>query len=297
MGIPVQVIRLGVLGVVVGGVVAFKVIASNKVEKKVDAFLASEGIPKEMVSYDASVDLFGFETRLEDIVIKNRAGKDIKIDEIVINDFDDEHKIPQYVDVEINGMHSSSNQLKVNPMTRAMFKDIDADDIVSNFALAYSFDEKDKKLEIKNASTSVEGLGEISLEAEIEDVKSLQQLAQNVMYYGFKNLKLGKSSLKYEDDGFANMAFAYNAQQRGMSTEEFKEMAVKNLDRSLEKAKQKEDDLQVAFLEAVEDFVKHPNSFEVSIEPKEALSLRELQYSHHNLNDALKALNLKVEAN
>lgn len=296
MGVPVQVIRLGVIGAVVGGIVAFKVIASNKAEEKIDQVITKLGIPKESISYDVSVDLIGLETRIDDVEITSPDGDKILIDEIVINDIDTEHKVPEYLDVEVEGFEIPASLLKFDYRARRAFAGFDKDKVVTNLALSYELEADDKELDIENFSYEIEDMAEFSLQMELHDVKSFDDLVQQLSYYGPEGLKVGEASFKYEDDGLAAMVMEMVAKQTNMDIEEVKKEANEKLESELKKAEKEGNKYSVAYLEALQDFVNNPQSFEVQIDPKEAVSMRELQ-REASLEALLSKVNASVSAN
>ena len=296
MGIPVQIVRLSVIGAVIGGIVAFKTIAASKAEEQIEHFVTKMGIEKRNISYDVSVDLFGLDTHIEDIKLKSPDGKVAKIDEIVLKDFDSKHPTPQYLDIEVEGLELPATMLQIDPKLQQLFANYKKEYLKVNFALAYKLKPKKKKLDIEKLSYEIEDVAKISLEAELYNVASFNDLVQQVIILGPASLKFAQASVKYEDDGLADMLFAYNAKDAGVSVDQFKSSLIQKMDASLQKAKTKKDHLQVVLIEEIVTFTKNPKSFEVHIDPKEAVSFQELTIDH-TTQDALKMLNISVDAN
>ncbi|WP_304545167.1 hypothetical protein [Sulfurimonas microaerophilic] len=290
--IPIQVIRLGVVGAVVGGVIAFKTIAANAAEEKIDKAISNLGIPKEKISYDVSVDLIGLSTRIEDIEMKISDKESFKIDEIVINDIDTKHEVPEYLDVEINGMHNDAKALKM--VDRSLYRALDSlkkDEFITNFALNYNFDKEAKVLSLENLSFDIEDMGALSLTTQFHNVNSVTNAAM-----GFNYAKLGKSSVTYKDDSLVNTLVSYNAKKSGKDIEQFKEKILKNLDRDIQRAEKREQELEVKMLTAIAEFVKDPQSIEFSMEPEQPISLNKLT-KRFTKENTLKTLNFDIKVN
>jgi len=292
MAVPVQVIRLGVIGVVIAGFITFKYVAAGMVEDKIGGAMAKAGIPSESVSYDASVDLFGFNVHLEDVVI-DIPGKDkMKIDEITINNFDSEHTIPEFINIEVEGidgkiLFASSPLAKVS---KNLFEE--QDEVKLNFAVNYEFDADDKTLNIKEVSQSIDNLGEVSFSTVLHNVNSIENFVQRMMMNP-SSMEVGKSSLEYEDDSLVEKIIAFNAEKKGISADKYKEDMLAGLKKELEQVNEKEDsDLEQDLLALVIDFVQSPDELEISIDPKEPMSLREI--TRGNPSDTLKKLNLEI---
>jgi len=290
MAVPIQVIRLGIIGAVIGGFITFKYVAAGMVDDKINGAMLKAGIPTETFTYDnSSVDLLGLNVHLEDVKI-NIPGQDaVKVDEITINDFDSEHTIPEFLDIEIEGIEAKSN------FDALGFGDIfkDMDEVSVDLALNYKFDSEDKILNIKEISQSVDDLGKLSLSTELHNISSLEQLTQQMMMNPY-GIAVGKSELEYEDDSLVEKVIAYNAKEAGVPVDEFKSQLLESLNKKLQKADEKEDaDLEEKYLSAVIDFIEDPDAFEISINPEKAISFMDL--SRHSANENLEKLNLEID--
>lgn len=292
MGLPIQVIRLGVVGVVIGGVIAFKTIAANTAEEKIDLAFKNMGIPKDRVSYDVSVDLIGLETRIEDIKLKISDKEDFKIDEIVINDIDTEHEIPEYLDVEVNGIHNDAKSIKkIDRNLARAFDSLKKNELITNFAVNYKFDKDAKTLNLENLSLDLKDMGALSLATEFHNVRSIADAAM-----GFNYAKMGNSSLTYKDDSLVNSLIAYNAKRSRQDVEKFKENILKGLDRDIKRSEKRGKDLEVQVLTALADFIKDPQSIEFSMQPEQPISFNRLS-RRFTSEKTLKTLNFDISVN
>lgn len=294
MSIPVQAIRLSVLAAGITSIIAFKMISSSMVEEKIDKKL--ESFPAGMVTYDdASVDLFGFDVHVNNVVFHAPNGKDSKIDEIVLKSFDDKHDVPNYLDLELNGMDLDVESLKYNPQTAAILDGLKYKDLKADFEVEYSFDDEKEMIDLDTLSLDIKEAGKLSLNSKIYGVKSLENIALQVMMNP-ASFKLSKSSIEYKNDSFFERFIAMSAKEKGISEKDFKKQYTSELSKELDKAKAKGDKYEIATLEAIEKFVDKPKSFEISIDPKEAVSLNTLNQTS-DMNKLLELLDLDISAN
>jgi len=292
MAVPIQVIRLSVLGVVIAGFVTFKYVAAAMIEDKIDMAMTKAGIPTESFSYDTSVDLLGFNTHLKNIELTLPNKESVKIDEITINSFDADHKIPEFMDIEIEGLESKK-ALKSLPFARASRDIFDNMEKVNvNFAIKYKFDSEDKILDIKEISESVDHLGELSFSTELHHIDSMQSLLQRMMLNPY-SLSVGKSELAYKDDSLVEKIILMNAKQQGVSVSQYKEKVVQKLNKELDKIESKKSAaLEKELLSAVIDFVEDSDEFSISIDPQKPMTLREMSTGNPSAN--LEKLNLEI---
>jgi hypothetical protein len=292
MALPVQAIRLGVIGVVIGGYITFKYVSAGMVEDKISAAMTKAGIPLETVSYDASVDLFGLNTHLCDVKVNIPGQQSIEIDEITINAFDDKHDVPEFMDIEISGIKAKQALLS-SSITRGADEIFNSmDEVNMNLVINYEFDADKKTLTIKELSESVDDLGEISFETVLHDVNSLQSFTRRVMIQP-NSIAIGKSELEYEDDSLVEKIIAMNAKKQGVSADDYKKSLLKQLNRKLEKVKKEENaDLEENLLSEMIDFINSPDEFEISIDPETPVTFREILRGSSEEN--IKKMNLEI---
>lgn len=293
MAVPIQVIRLGVIGVVVAGFVTFKYVTAGMVEDKIGKAMIKAGIPTKAISYDASVDLLGFSTHLNDITIKFPGRDELEIDEITIKNFDADHDIPEFMNIEIEGLEVQKvlRNLPLAKMTKGIVKDMD--DAKMNFTINYQFDTEKQLLDIKEISESIDELGKISFSTELHKVKSLQMLIQSLMINP-NAILIGKSEIEYKDDSLVERIMQINAAKEKISLKEYRNKILSVMNEELKKADKKENtELEKDLLSAMIDFIKNPDEFEISIDPKEPMSLREM--TRGNPNENIKKMNLEID--
>lgn len=294
MSIPIQAIRLSVVAAGIVAIVAFKTISSNMAEEKVDKVLA--GLPAGLVTYESvSTDLFGLDVHINDVEIHPSPTSVSTIDEIVIKSIDNDHDVPNYLDLEINGIELDTESLKYDRSMAKLIDSLGYEKLKADLALNYSFDEDENSIDIDNVSFEIEDAGELSFDSKFEGINSLQNFSMQLMMAP-QSIKIAKYSLKYKDDSLANRLIKFNAQKKHLSVEEFKESVLSQLSQSLQKAEDQENKYEITMLEEVIDFFKDPDSFEISISPKEAISLGELQRVN-NPDKFLEKINLDISAN
>ena len=294
MSIPIQVIRLSVVALGIIAIVAFKIVSSNMAEKKIDKALAN--LPKGLVTYeDVSVDLLGFDVHINNIKIHAPGQKDAMIDEIVINSIDSDNEVPNYLDLEINGIEIDIESLKYDRKMSKLLDGLGYENLKADLALSYSYDKDDKIMEIKNMSFEVKDAGELSFKTNLHGINSLQNLSMQLMMNP-RSIKVAKSSIKYEDESLAARLIKSDALAAGLSEDKFKENVLSELANTLKKAEEKEKKYEITMLEEVIDFFENPSSFEISISPEEPISVWDMQKAN-SANELMKKINLDISAN
>jgi len=289
MALSTPAIRLTVIGAVIASVVAFKVIAGNNVEKKLDQVVQeSQGV----FSYeDASVDLFGFDVHIEGIRIKD-GQRDLHVDEVVVHSYDEENEVPQYMDFEVNGIELDMEAINKDPALGRLVGDLGYKKLEANMAVDYKVDTKKKIFDLNEFSFEIEDAGALELEGKIYGIDDVRQLAFVAM--APQMVKVGEMSLKYEDDSLVERIIKANAKQAGMDEDAYKEKLLQSLEQEIEKAKAKNEDEKADVLEEIYDFISDPEEFEVSIDPKEPITLGSIsQLSDDEIKDLL---NIKISA-
>lgn len=294
MNIPIQVIRLSVVGVIVVAIVAAKVMISNTVEEKIDKVLAK--MPEGTVKYDSvSTDLLGLDIRVNDIKINLPGQKETTIDEIVIKSIDSDNEIPNYLDVEINGIDLDIEALKLNRQIANSINVLEYKNLKSNLKLSYSFNKDEESVDIENISFAIEDAGKLSLNSKLHGIKSLQNIGMQFMYNP-ERIKISNSSIIYDDDSLTNRLMKLAAHDDGTSVGTFKEKILTKLSEELKKSENKDHKYETKVLEELIAFWNNPDSFEVSISPEEAISFNQMRRIQ-NPEEFIKKVNLDISAN
>lgn len=293
MKIPIQVIRLSILGVFLVTVVAVKTITSSMAEDRIDKILSK--LPEGSITYDSvSTDFFGLDVRINDIKI-NMPGQTNTIDEIVIKSIDNDNDIPNYLDIEINGMNVDIESLKMNRQIAKTIDILEYKSLKADLAISYAFDEDEETLNIKNISYLLEDAGELSMNAKVYGLKSFNDL-QTQMMLNPKSIKISNSSIKYDDNSLTERLIKLAAHEDGVSVGTYKEKVLSELSKQLKKSEDKDDKFEIEILEEVITYWKNPESFEISISPKEAISFYNMQRIN-NAKEFVETVNLDISAN
>jgi len=284
-----QAIRLSVIGAVIIGVVGFKMIAGNSVEKKLDQMVEkSHG----SWSYeDASVDIFGGDIHVDGIKIKN-GNKDIVVNEVIIHSYDKDNEVPQYMNFEVDGIQIGKDVLATSPQLAKMAQDLGYEELEANLAMNYNVDKEKKVLELKELSFSVNDAGELDLKADIHGITDVRQLV--ILAMRPSAVKLGNASLTYEDDSLVNRMIKADAKKSGITAAEAKQKILADLQKDIQNYTAKKDTEKVKILKEIYTFIEDPESLEISLKPTKPVSIGAFKYlSNQELKDRL---NVEISA-
>ena len=292
--IPIQAIRLSVTTLVIIAIVLFKSIMSNKVEERIDTVL--KDLPNQMVIYDdISVDIFGFSTHIYDISINVPGQEPITIDEIVINSIDQDHNIPRYLDLEINGIENNTNALMLNPQSALFAKNLGVEKLSSNIALKYNYKQDKKSLELDELSFTTNGVAEIEFEAEFHNISSFEAVIKQFATEA-KYITVAEASLEFDDMSLTNAILKTIAQDSKKTLTEVKAQLTAQLTKERDRNAKRGHTAVVEIQEAMISFIKDPQSFDMSVEPKEPVSFKKIMRMRTQ-KEFVQALNFKVSAN
>lgn len=292
--IPVQVIRLSVIGLIIAAVVIFKIVTGNILETKIDKLLGD--LPKGAVTYqDASMDLFGLTVHLDGVKIQTNRNKPLLIDEIVLHSIDTENSIPQYMDIEINGIKSDLEALKVNRKMAYIVDGLEYKELKSSIKIDYAFAKDKKMLDIKEVSLEIDNAGELTYNAKLYNITSLEGLAMQ-LNFAPQTVEFGKTSIRYEDNSLTDRILKIAAQQSHQEIDSFKEAIERNLEKNIETSRTNAKEYELMLNKALLQFVKNPKKLAFSISPDEPVSLSSAD-KIRSKDEFLKLLNLKISVN
>lgn len=291
--IPIQIIRLSILGLVIVSIVTFKIVSSNMIKAKIDKIL---GNAKGYITYgDTSMDLFGFDAHIYDIKLNIPNQKPLTIDEMVVDSLDTENPVPHYMNIKLKGIQTDLAMLRSNANLADKLNTLEMNDIDSDLTINYEFEKDEKMLDIKEFALKVEDAGKITYKAKLYNVVAMEYFPMQINMAP-QTLKFGATSLEYEDDSFMERMAKLSAQDANKSVEAYKDERLKKAKAELSAAKAASQEYETALNEAMLNFLEDPQSFELSIDPKEPISLSILNQLKSR-NEILKTLNLKVSAN
>ena len=291
--IPIQIIRLSIIGVFIIAIVAFKTISSNIINTKIDKIL---GGAKAYITYgDTSMDLFGFDVHIHDIKLNIPNQKPLVVDEMVIKSFDMDNAVPRYMNIKLKGIQTDLAMLRSNQNLAAKLDILELKEITSNLAINYKFDKDQKMLDVKDLTLQVDNAGKISYKTKLYNIVAMEYFPMQINLAP-QTIKFGTTSLHYEDDSFMEHMMKMNAQDANQTVFVYKEAVLKRMQANLDTAKANSQSYEIQLDEAMIAFVKQPKSFDFGIEPAQPVSLIMLNEANSRDN-MLKILQPTISAN
>lgn len=255
-------------------------------KKKIDTLL--KDVPPGTITYeDASMSLIGFDVTINDIKL-NSNGKSVAIDEIVINDIDRDHKIPQYMDVEVNGIDGDIEAFKIDRQSAQLIDMLGLKEVVADIGFEYDFDKENKTLKVEELSMKIKDLAKLSFETELHGINSLLALPNQM-----QSAKVASASLEYKNYADKELITSIIAMQSNSSYEKAKENMLKEISSSMKKEK---DDNIRNMSEQAHEFFEDPEKIELSISPKEPVSFMDIMVGG-NPEESIKLLNFESSVN
>lgn len=291
--IPIQVIRLSIFGLLLVFIVTFKIVTSNMLHEKIDKIL---GNAKAYITYeDVSMDLFGFDAHIYGIKLSIPNQKPLLIDEMVIDTLDTQNPMPHTMNIEFKGIQSDLAMLKSNPNIADKLNALDLNGINADLIINYEYVKEEKMLDIKEFTLQLEDAGKITYKAKLYNVPAMEYFAMQINMAP-QTLQFGATSLEYEDDSFMERLTTLKAQDANKSVARYKEERLHVAQEELSRSKAASREYETMFNKAIVTFLEDPESFELSIDPKDPLSLSILGQLKTR-DEILKTLHLKVSAN
>ncbi len=287
---PPQVKRLTFIGIVILIIVGYMLITKAILHDKLNAVLA--GTTPGMITYeDASLNPWTLSVDLQNVKIHAADGKNILIKEVEVNSLDTKHKIPRYMDIELEGITAHTANMR-NPIAAGILQQLGYKSLTSNIKLNYVYHKQDEFLNIKDMSWNIEHAGKISYRLKLADVKSLPSLMMQLQLAP-QSVKITSLSIKYKDESLANRIFKILAQHSGISVSNFKNHLIQRLQNNLLAAKQNNQELGKQFNKKLISFIKDPDELKISMKSNKPISIFELQNSN-NPNKMLKQLHFHI---
>ncbi len=287
---PPQVKRLTFIGIVILIIIGYMLITKAILHDKLNAVLA--GTTPGMITYeDASLNPWTLSVDLQNVKIHAADGKNILIKEVEVNSLDTKHKIPRYMDIELEGITAHTANMR-NPIAAGILQQLGYKSLTSNIKLNYVYHKQDEFLNIKDMSWNIEHAGKISYHLKLADVKSLPSLMMQLQLAP-QSVKITSLSIKYKDESLANRIFKILAQHSGISVSNFKNHLIQRLQNNLLAAKQNNQKLGKQFNKKLISFIKDPDELKISMKSNKPISIFELQNSN-NPNKMLKQLHFHI---
>jgi hypothetical protein len=241
-----------------------KYYASSVAKDRVDSILASAPpILKGLTYKDVSVGLLTGSVTFKDVEFSSPAkDRNILINEVVLNDYDEESEIPSYMDLEFNGIEAEIKQ--IDELSKLGYEDY----LSSNMAISYEFDAKAGEVNIKNLSMGIDDLGSIRIELKLSNIKNPAALI-----FTYPSVQIDAAKIVYEDDSLIDRAYTLRAKKEKKSVDEIKDDAIQILDSKIEKTS---GEFQKNVLLAIRNFIDDPDELTISVSPQSPVSIKQL---------------------
>jgi hypothetical protein len=292
-----------VSGIVVVGLTASyigaKIYATNLVEESLNRNIA--GVKSfAAISYaDVSVSPLSGSVEISNVVIipRNYRSKEITIDTIIINNIDTDTPVPTYLDVTIAGIKLDIEQLGIIGRQTAL-----QGAEVFDLATHYEYSDKEFNWEL---TLAVDDFAAVNYNLNLENVDFNPQQPATLLFK-YQDFQLASARLNYTDDSLTEKMFEQEAAKKNISVSDLKEKTIQSMNSKITKikatqanstaAEQDENEFIIDVLEEIVDFTVDQDGFEISIIPKEAITLGDLQRLKRSPGKLLSMLDVKLQS-
>lgn len=287
-----KIIAAAIAGTAIGGYL----VADHQATKAAEAQLTKtlEDVKPFMdVNYDAvDVGLLSGKLTISDVTFASKlSGENISVDEIVIHDVDQDHSIPRFMTVSINGI--TAEIPKNGKVARDLKKLGYENQLVGDIHLSYHYDFTEKELEIDELSTTIDDMGEVTIDLHLGNLPSTMASS----FFGrslMEQVVLHEANIKYEDDSLTERKLKIDAERMGVSTADLKKEITADIEKEIAKTQSKK---AKSFLKEIIEFIDDPEELAISINPEEPTSMKTLLRTQgRQTDDLVKLLNIDVEA-
>ncbi|WP_457569852.1 hypothetical protein [Desulfurobacterium sp.] len=217
----------------------------------------------------------------------------ITINQLVISDFDREHDVPLYADVKLKGISFYLNSLPEED--RLILKALGyGDKLTAYFSSVYTYYPDKKQLLIKDLSYRIKDIGAVKLKLHLSNIKPIKE--NELLYFllsGWLNIKIINGEVLYSDEGLFERIVNLIAREKHLSADQVKAKIIREIKDSLGNSRNTVSQMAA---EALIRFVLKPGTIKITVNPSRPISFGEV-LSKPSLEDALKCLNIKIEAN
>jgi len=285
--------KLALVGMGVGGAIALalggKAVVSQVAAKEIDQAIEDVSDYVDIDYQKVDVSLLGRGTAVKEVVITPvSSGKPIKVDELVLYDYDEENEIPTHVSLAVNGVAVESSSLGENA---AMFSELGYEKTLSaNFATEYHYDEAAQTVSLKQVKVGADDMGDFEMSFQFSNV-NLDEEAIATLPFSLLGMEFSSAKITYKDDSFVERLFETTAAAEGISVKEAKAAAIKGLEtEDAELGALPED-----FVQEMKSFIDDPDSFSVTFSPDNPVPLTSFM-TVTGPEDVIELLNVKFES-
>ncbi|MFT5809003.1 MAG: hypothetical protein ACI9LG_003333 [Moritella dasanensis] len=292
-------------GVVIAGLAASyaggKIYMTDKVATQLDAKII-EMQPMVNVKYgDLSVEPITQKIQLHDVVLSPTDGraKPITINEITVNDFDSESEFPAALDLALNGISISIDDIE--PETAAQLKVLGyTDDMLISLATKYTHVDNVMDWQF---NLSAQDMGKMAYSLNIANFEFDPKQPVSLLF-AYPNFQLNAAEFTYTDASFVERLFKQEAQSSDMTVEELKQdmsdkiSALLAADIENKNNELSDEQIKVASgaTEAFIKFINDPQSLTISVNPEKAITLGEITQTQNDPAKLIALLNMTFKA-
>lgn len=274
MSKKVALISFVVLALLAVGTFAAQTHISGKVEatvaENVEKMKADSGL--DITYKDVDTGFLGRSVTLNDVVMNDKQGSQIRIKTVSMSDFDQEN--PQNgFDLAIDGLVVE----KVNPNVVAfLLGGFDPSNYPLSLHLSYIYSEKDKLLDMRDVALDVVGYCKLSGNARFSEIVLPKEGAE-LSSDQINSIKMDKLRLALKNDKAMDVLYSYIATQRRISPDAVRNEFLAVAKMQLTQAEQQQDTFMIDLLKAVTAFLEQPKSLEIRMEPESPVAFDELE--------------------
>jgi len=287
-------VAMAVIAVGITGYIGVKYYLAGEVEKKVSRAVGSVSDYVDIEYGDVSVGLLSRAVHIEDIVVLQPGGGEIKIDDVVIHEIDDRHNAPHFARVALKGV-----ELEVTPanfgLASEVLRSMGYEELELSMEVDYNYRKKGGDLNVTQ-QIEVDDMGSYSASLKLAGIDLDDNLQPDMMT--LQRIKVSDSKVAYEDDSFIERLIEYGAEEKGVDADDIVDEIRMGLKQTIEAAKRKDSEFVVESLEQLSEFIEDPDAIEITMTPKKPLSYQEIILLGMRRDETalIKALNLRVRA-
>ncbi|MGC3833617.1 hypothetical protein [Moritella viscosa] len=292
-------------GVVIAGLAASyaggKFYMTDKVEKQLDAKII-EMKPMIDVKYgDLSVEPITQKIQLHNVVLSpvDGSASPVTINEITINKFDVESEFPAALDIALNGISISIDDIE--PQTAEQLKELGyTDDMLISLSTKYTYVNDVMDLEL---GLSAQDMGKMEYSLNLADFQFDPKQPISLLF-SYPNYQLNTATFTYTDQSFIQRLLKQEAQTSDISVEELKQRVSDKVNNLLAAdLENKNNELSDAEIKLAKNaaatfvkFINDPKSITISVNPEQAVTLGEITQTQNDPAKLIALLNMAFKA-
>lgn len=267
-----------------------KMYASTVAEDKINIAIANIANYADVDYKSASVDLFGLDVHISDVVISPANSKEkVNINEIVIYDLDEESDIPLFLNISFNGIEMPIDNLGGNA---ERIKELGyKDNVILNASLKYRYNKETREINFNKLKIGADDAGDLDASFRLGNIGISPEEIIGVLFT-FPEIILHDIKISYNDDSLVERLLELAAKEQNKNVKQMKDEAMQNIAMEIER---EQDKFTRNALKEIKDFIDDPERLVISIEPKDPLPLGRL-LDVNDPKDIIKLLNVKIKS-